>query len=64
MDNEPENQNPIDVIGEKIMECLPKSLQTEEFAYRLGSLCGLFCGYFFGKAVAGLLFPRDREDKK
>jgi hypothetical protein len=64
MSDDPEKQNPIAKIGEKIMECLPERYQTEEVASYLGSVIGFWSGYFFGKAVVRLLFPHDEEDEK
>ena len=59
-----ENGGVIEQIGQKIVESLPERYQTEEMAHYLGSVIGFWSGYFFGKAVVRLLFPRDKDDEK
>ena len=63
MSDEPDDKSPLETLGDQICECLPERLRNDKkFAYRFGQLCGFAAGWFVGKKVIELLFPRG--DKK
>ena len=63
MPDEPE-RDPLEIIGDKIGECLPEGLRTEKVAYTLGSLSGFLTGWAVGRAVIRLLLPKHERDEK
>ncbi len=63
MSDEPEHKTLLETVGDHICECLPERLRNDKkFAYRSGQLCSFAAGWFFGKKVIELLFPKG-DDK-
>jgi hypothetical protein len=59
MSDEPKHRSLIEIIGDQLSEFLPDDLQeAEKVAYRIGQVCGFVVGWFVGKKVIELLFPR------
>jgi hypothetical protein len=60
--DEPKHKPFLEIVGEKIGECMPERLREDErFAYVFGSLCGLAAGWIVGKRVIEWLFPKGDE---
>ena len=58
-----EHRTPLDIIADQICELLPETLRNDEkFVYHFGQFCGYAAGWFVGKKIVDLLFPKG--DKK
>ena len=63
MSDEPEHKTLLETVGDEICECLPEKLRNDKkFVHGLGMLCGFAAGWFVGKKVIELLFPKG-DDK-
>jgi hypothetical protein len=63
MSNEPDDKPFLEIVGEKIGECMPERLREDErFAYVFGSLCGFAAGWVVGKKVVQWLFGEGDEE--